>query len=47
MGRMIGDTEDVLTTAWHFAGENRRVWNKAAAAAGTDVCVSQETVGRL
>lgn len=44
---MIGDTEDALTTVWHFARENHRVWNKAAAAAGSDVCVSQEAVGGL
>ena len=42
-----GDTEDALTAVWLVAGGNRRVWNQAVAAAGSDVCESQETVGEL
>lgn len=44
---MVGDTEDALTAVWPAAGGNRRVWNKAAAAAGIDVYESQGTVGGL
>lgn len=44
---MVGDREDALTVAWHFAGGNRRVWNETAAPAGSDACASQETVGGL
>lgn len=47
MGRMVGDTEDALTAAWPVAGGNCRVWNEAAAAAGSDVRESQETVSGL
>lgn len=42
-----GDTEDALTVTWPVAGGNRRVWNEADAAAGSDVGESQETVGEL
>lgn len=47
MGRMVGDTQDAPTAVWPDAGGNCRVWNEADAAEGTDVCVSQETVGGL
>ncbi len=47
MGRMVGDTEDALTAVWPVAGGNHRVWNKAAVAAGSEKCESQETVGGL
>ncbi len=41
------DAEDALTAVWPVAGGNRRVWNEAAATAGSDVRESQETVGGL
>lgn len=44
---MVEDTEDALTAVWPVAGGNRGVWNEAAAAAGSDMYVSQETVGGL
>lgn len=44
---MVGDVEDALTAVWPVAWGNHRVWNKTAAAAGSDVCESQETVGGL
>lgn len=47
MGQIIGDAEDVLNAGWRFAGGNRRVCDQAAVGAGSDVCVSQDTVGGL
>lgn len=45
---MVEDIEDALTAVWPVAGGNRGVWNKgAAAAAGSDVHLSQETVSGL
>lgn len=47
MEYVAGDTEDALAVTWLVAGENRRVWNEADAAAGSVVGESQETVGEL
>lgn len=44
---MVADTEDAPAAVWLVAGENRGAWKGAAAAAGSDACESQETVGGL
>jgi len=45
---VVGVTKDAPSAVWPVAGGNRRVWNEAAAAAaGSDVCESQETAGGL
>lgn len=44
---MVADTEDALAAVWPVAGENRGTWKQGAAAAGSDACESQETVGGM